>query len=249
MLQIIPDAERYRFQSDWLDTRWHFSFDHYHDPKNVSFGPLRVFNDDVVAPGGGFPMHSHREMEIVTYVISGTLEHRDSLGNTGQVTPGEIQRMSAGTGIRHSEYNASGTEPLHLVQLWILPAQDGLSPSWEQQRFPLEARAGKLLPVALPVPSGDGVTKSGNGKAGPGVVHIHQDASIYTSLLRPGESVSHALAPGRRAYLFLISGALDVNGKPLHAGGQARLSGEASLQLANPVGGKAPADLLLLDLP
>lgn len=145
MLQIIPDAERYRFQSDWLDTRWHFSFDHYHDPKNVSFGPLRVFNDDVIAPGGGFPMHSHREMEIVTYVISGTLEHRDSLGNTGQITPGEIQRMSAGTGIRHSEYNASEDEPLHLVQLWILPAEDRLTPSWEQQRFSLTARTGKLL--------------------------------------------------------------------------------------------------------
>lgn len=249
MLQIIPDAERYRFQSDWLDTRWHFSFDHYHDPKNISFGPLRVFNDDVIAPGGGFPMHSHREMEIVTYVISGTLEHRDSLGNTGQITPGEIQRMSAGTGIRHSEYNASETEPLHLVQLWILPAEDRLTPSWEQQRFSLEARTGKLLPIAVPVPSADAQQKGGNGKPESSVVHIHQHASIYASLLRPGNSLTHLLGPGRRAYLFLVSGELSVNGKALHAGDQARVSRESSLQIASPAGGPGSADFLLLDLP
>jgi len=249
MLQIIPDAERYRFQSDWLDTRWHFSFDHYHDPKNISFGALRVFNDDVIAPGGGFPMHSHREMEIVTYVISGTLEHRDSLGNTGQITPGEIQRMSAGTGIRHSEYNASENEPLHLVQLWILPAEDRLTPSSEQQRFSLTARTGKMLPIAVPAPSARSQQKAGNGKSESSVVHIHQDASIFTSLLRPGDSVAHRFAPGRRAYLFLISGELSVNGRPLRAGDQARISGETSLQLARPAGGKTSADFLLLDLP
>ena len=249
MLQIIPDAERYRFQSDWLDTRWHFSFDHYHDPKNISFGPLRVFNDDVIAPGGGFPMHSHREMEIVTYVISGTLEHRDSLGNTGQITPGEIQRMSAGTGIRHSEYNASKTEPLHLVQLWMLPAEERLTPSWEQQRFSLQARTGKLLPIAVPVSSTGPRQKPGNGKSESSVVHIHQDASIFTSLLRSGDSVRHPLAHGRRAYLFLISGELNVNGKPLRAGDQARISGESLLQITNSSGGKATADFLLLDLP
>jgi redox-sensitive bicupin YhaK (pirin superfamily) len=249
MLQIIPDAERYRFQSDWLDTRWHFSFDHYHDPKNISFGPLRVFNDDVIAAGGGFPMHSHREMEIVTYVISGALEHRDSLGNTGQIRPGEIQRMSAGTGIRHSEYNASETEPLHLVQLWILPAEEHLAPSWEQRQFSLEARTGKLLPIAVPASSGGSRKGPGGGKLESNVVHIHQDASIFTSLVRPGESVTHRLASGRRAYLFLISGQLGVNGKQLRAGDQARISGETSLQMDNPAGGAGASDFLLLDLP
>ncbi|HYL10859.1 MAG TPA: pirin family protein [Candidatus Acidoferrales bacterium] len=249
MLQVIPDAERYRFQSDWLDTRWHFSFDHYHDPKNISFGPLRVFNDDVIAAGGGFPMHSHREMEIVTYVISGALEHRDSLGNTGQIRPGEIQRMSAGTGIRHSEYNASETDPLHLVQLWILPAEEHLSPSWEQRQFSLEARTGKLLPIAIPVSAGSSSKEPGGGKLESSVVHIHQDAFIFTSLLRPGESVTHRLASGRRAYLFLISGQLRVNGKPLRAGDQARISGETSLQMDNPAGSAGASDFLLLDMP
>ena len=130
MIQVIRNAERYHFETDWLSTYWHFSFDHYYDPANVSFGPLRVFNDDVIRPGGGFPQHGHREMEIVTYVIEGQLEHHDDLGNVGVISPGEIQRMSAGTGIRHSEYNASQEKPVHLVQLWVLPAVKNLKPSW-----------------------------------------------------------------------------------------------------------------------
>ncbi len=239
MIHVIPNGERYHFETDWLSTYWHFSFDHYHDPTNVSFGPLRVFNDDVIRPAGGFPMHSHREMEIITYVIEGALEHLDDLGNVGIIRHGEIQRMSAGTGVRHSEYNHSKKEPVHLVQLWILPAAPRLEPSWEQKDFSLAARTGKLLPIALPA---DGTTKTN------GAVRIHQDASIYTSLLRPGDSVMHSLSTGRRAYLFLIAGELQVNGQRLRAGDQARISAEKTLQLAPP-SGAAAADFLLLDLP
>jgi len=238
VIQVIPSNKRYHFETDWLSTYWHFSFDHYHDPANVSFGPLRVFNNDIIRPAGGFPMHGHREMEIVTYVIEGELEHRDSMGNVGQIRPGEIQRMSAGTGVRHSEYNASEEKPLHLIQLWILPAVKGLEPSWEQHRFPLEARTGKLLAVAVPVDAA--------GKAENGAVHIHQDASIYTSLLKPGQSVAHALDRDRRAYLFVISGELAVNGEKLGAGDQARIIETEALKLA--AGSKA-ADFLLIDLP
>ena len=241
MIQVIRSAERHHFENDWISTHWHFSFDQYYDPNNVSFGPLRVFNDDVIRPGGGFPMHGHREMEIVTYVIEGALEHRDDLGNVGVITPGEIQRMSAGTGVRHSEYNASNEKPLHLLQLWIFPAIRNLTPSWEQKRFPLEARTGRLLPVALPA------ARLEHGSQPPeGAVRIHQDATIYTSLLRPGEQVKHTLATGRRAYLFVMDGELHVNSEALCPGDQARVTGEQALELA---GGAAAADFLVLDLP
>ncbi len=240
MFQIIRSDQRYHFETDWLSTYWHFSFDHYYDSDNVSFGPLRVFNDDVVRPGGGFPMHPHRKMEIVTYILEGQLEHRDDLGNVGRIGPGEVQRMSAGTGIRHSEYNASPQAPVHLLQLWILPAVKGLKPSWEQKRFNLAERAGRLLPVVVPA------TETDSGTDGP--LRIHQDATIYTSLLRPGESFEHALAPGRRAYLFVVSGELEVNQETLGVGDQARISSEGALKLAVPAS-HAPADFLLLDLP
>jgi hypothetical protein len=129
MIQTIRSEDRYHAETDWLSTKWHFSFDHYHDPQNMNFGPLRVFNDDTVAPAGGFPTHGHREMEIFTYVIAGALEHQDNMGNTGIIRPGEIQRMSAGTGVRHSEFNASHTDPVRLIQLWIQPAVPRLQPS------------------------------------------------------------------------------------------------------------------------
>ncbi len=247
MTQIIRSADRYHFETDWLSTHWHFSFDHYHDPANISFGPLRVFNDDIIRGAGGFPMHPHREMEIVTYVIEGELEHRDSMGNVGRISPGEIQRISAGTGVRHSEYNASDKKPLHLVQLWIIPAVAGLAPSWEQKKFSEEARSGNLLAVAAPENRAGGEAKS--------AVQIHQDATIYTSLLAPKQSVKHLLAPGRRAYLFVVKGELNLaakNGTPkaspitLSAGDQARITEASSLELA---GGASRADFLLLDLP
>jgi quercetin 2,3-dioxygenase len=247
MVQIIRSADRYHMKNDWLSTRWHFSFDQYYDPENISFGPLRVFNDDVVSPDSGFPMHPHREMEIVTYVIDGTLEHKDSMGNVGRITPGEIQRMSAGTGVRHSEYNPSKAESTRLIQLWIIPAEDHLPPSWEQKQYSTEARSGKMLPIAVPVNTPDA--------AAGGAVRIHQDATIYTSLLAKGESAQHKLASGRRAYLFVIDGELKLrseNGKgsepevTLAAGDQARITDATSLELA---GGAESADFLLLDLP
>lgn len=236
MTQIIRSGQRYHYDAGWLSTYWHFSFDHYHDPANVQFGPLRVFNDDVVQPASGFPLHGHREMEIITYVLSGTLEHRDSLGNTGRIGPGEVQRMSAGTGIRHSEYNPSESEPLHLLQLWIIPAVKGLAPSWEQKQFTREQRTGRLLPVAVP---------DGQGEAN-GAVRIHQDATIYVSRLEPGQQVTHALGEGRRAYLFVTEGEVQFNGEALRAGDQARITDAAEMRLA---AGATAGDLLLIDLP
>lgn len=232
MIHTVKAGERYHFETDWLSTHWHFSFDHYYDPANIRFGPLRVFNDDLIRPGGGFPMHSHREMEILTYVIAGQLEHRDSLGNRGVIGPGELQRMSAGTGVRHSEYNASEQEPLRLLQFWIEPAVQGLEPSWEQRHFTREQRQGRLLPVA-------------SGEAGNGILRIHQEASVYISSLGKGEKVSHELKPGRRAYLFVIEGKLALSSRPLSAGGQARVTEETHLKLE----ADQPAELLLVDLP
>ncbi len=241
MIQIIRNKDRYHFETDWLSTYWHFSFDHYHDPANESFGPLRVFNDDVIKPATGFPFHSHREMEIVTYIIEGQLEHKDSMGNVGVIAPGEVQRMSAGTGVRHSEYNASKDNPVHLIQLWILPAKRGLEPSWEQKQFSLADRQGKLLPIALPA--------NGTPKNDAHAVRIHQDVTIYTSALAPRQSVTHALAKDRRAYLFVIDGELNVNGKTLKAGDQGRITKESELTLAAPTNSGAPADFMLIDLP
>jgi redox-sensitive bicupin YhaK (pirin superfamily) len=240
VIQLIRSADRYHIENEWLSAFWHFSFDHYRDPANISFGPLRVFNNDTIAPGGGFPFHPHREMEIVTYLIQGQLEHRDTMGNTGVITPGEIQRMSAGTGLRHSEFNPSGSEPTQLVQLWLFPAVPQLAPSWEQKRYPLEERAGKLLPIAVP---------AGSSEKPAHAVEVHQDATIYTSLIKSGQSVTHTLAPGRRGYIFVIGGELQLNGQTLRAGDQARVSDETELRLSGPSNGAAPADFLLLNLP
>ena len=246
MIQTIRSNERYHAETDWLNTHWHFSFDQYHDPKNMNFGPLRVFNDDVVAPAGGFPFHAHREMEIITYIIEGAIEHRDDMGNTGVIRPGEIQRMSAGTGVRHSEYNPSKKDSAHLLQLWIMPAVQHLKPSWEQKSFSLADRSGKLLPIAVPAGS-NGLPRANSAR---GAVQIHQDAKIYTSLLAPGQSTSHQLAQGRRAYIFVIGGNLKLNGETLGPGDQARVTSERELELAAPSEkGAAAADFLLLDLP
>ncbi len=158
----------------------------------MNFGPLRVFNDDTVAPAQSFPQHGHREMEIITYVIEGALEHKDNLGNSGIIRPGAIQRMTAGTGVRHSEFNPSERQPVRLLQLWIMPSTQRLRPSWEQKSFSLAGKKGRLLPIAVPADR--------NGK---NTVQIHQDATIYASLLAPDQSVTHTLADGRRAYIFV----------------------------------------------
>jgi len=258
MIQIVRSADRYHIENEWLSAYWHFSFADYHDPHNVSFGPLRVFNNDTVAPGGGFPFHPHAEMEIVTYLIQGQLEHRDTMGNTGVIHPGEIQRMSAGTGLRHSEFNPSDTEPTQLVQLWMFPAVPRLKPSWEQKAYPQEGRAGRLLPIAVPAGGIRGERNQHTDKPAQ-AVEVHQDATIYTSLLAKGQSVTHVLAPGlpaeasakagRRGYVFVIDGELNLNDQILRAGDQARITGENELRLAGPSSGAAPADFLLLNLP
>jgi redox-sensitive bicupin YhaK (pirin superfamily) len=232
MIKIIKSEDRYHADHGWLDTRWHFSFSDYYDPQNMNWSKLRVFNDDVVQPGTGFGMHPHRDMEIVTYVLDGELSHEDSVGNKGVVRPGEVQVMSAGTGIRHAEVNASKA-PVHLLQLWIEPRRKGNPPRWEQRQFTAAERDGKLLPVV----SGGDVADT---------LTIDQDATIYVAALKAGESVTHAVKSGRHhAYLFVTGGAVTVNGKALGAGDQARIADESTLEIEATTG----AEFLLIDLP
>lgn len=232
MIKLIKSEVRFHADMGWLSTYWHFSFDTYYDPSNMNWGALRVFNDDVVQPGQGFGMHPHRDMEIVTYVLEGELEHRDNQGNTGVIRPGEVQVMSAGTGIVHSEYNHSKERPVHLLQLWIIPRTKGLKPRWEQRQFTAADRTGILLPM---VSSGEL----------PETLAIDQDATIYVSALRAGQAVVHTSRAGRKAYLFVVGGGLIVNGTPLAAGDQARIADEPELTLQ----AAEDAELIFLDLP
>jgi redox-sensitive bicupin YhaK (pirin superfamily) len=231
MITKIASKDRNYNDAGWLKTFWHFSFSDYYDPKNMNWSALRVFNDDVIEGGGGFPMHPHRDMEIVTYVVGGQLEHQDQLGNRGIVHPGEVQVMSAGKGITHAEYNASKTEPAKLMQLWIMPRNKGNKPRWEQKQFTPEQRQGKLLPV---VSSGDVA----------GTLAIDQDTTIYVSSLKSGQAVEHA-NKGTHAYMFVIDGAVTVNGTKLAKGDQLRAAGESKLTIT----ADADAELILLDLP
>jgi redox-sensitive bicupin YhaK (pirin superfamily) len=231
-MRIIRAEDRFHLESDWLSAYWLFSFDRYYDPKNVTFGPLRVFNHDTVAGGGGFPTHPHREMEIVTYVLEGALRHKDSTGGAGLIRAGEAQRMTAGTGVAHSEFNSSDKEPVKLLQMWVLPERAGLTPSYEQKRFTIEQRAGALLPIA-------------SGQDAPGAVKIHQDATFYVSRLRAGDSVAHELKPGRRAFFYVIDGEVRLNGEKLSAGDQARVTDVAKLEIA----GAREGEIILIDLP
>jgi hypothetical protein len=232
MIKVIKSQERHHENLGWLDTRWHFSFDTYYDPENIHWGALRVFNDDVIQPGQGFGSHGHRDMEIVTYVLEGELEHKDSEGNRGVIHPGEVQVMSAGAGVVHSESNPSREKPVHLLQIWILPRTKKLKPRWEQRQFARAEQTGKLLPI---VSAGDL----------PGTLGIDQDAQIYISTLRAGEQVVHHCRPGRKAYLFVISGSLNINGTPLAAGDQGRIVEEVELTIQAGQG----SELILLDLP
>src|SRR5437867_8459195 len=229
--QIIRAKDRYHHETDWLSTYWHFSFDHYHDPKNVAFGPLRVFNDDTVQPGTGFPPHSHADMEIISYVLSGALEHRDSGGHRGVIGPGEVQVMSAASGITHAEYNPAATEPVHFLQIWLLPRRRGGQPRWAQRAFTPADRAGRLLAVV-----------SGDGHA---TLAIDQDATMYIAALDAGQAVKHPVSPDRRAYLFVIDGVVELNGDGLAAGDQARISEAAPLEIH----ATRASELLLIDLP
>jgi redox-sensitive bicupin YhaK (pirin superfamily) len=231
MIAVRPAAERGHADHGWLDTRHTFSFASYHDPRHMGFRSLRVINEDRVKPGEGFGTHAHRDMEILTWVLEGALEHKDSMGNGSVIRPGDLQRMSAGTGVTHSEFNPSREEPVHFLQIWLLPRERGLPPGYEQKGFPEEERRGRLRLVAA-------------GAGRDGAVTIHQDADLWTALLEPGKSVRHALAPGRYAWVHVARGAVSLNGSTLGAGDGAAVSGEDALEIA----GAADAEVLLFDL-
>src|SRR3954466_15441084 len=212
MLMVRKAAERGHADHGWLDTPHTFSFADYHDPRHMGFGPLRVINDDTVAAGAGFPPHSHRDMEIISYVLEGSLEHKDSMGNGSVMRPGDVQRMSAGTGVTHSEYNASKTAPVHFLQIWIIPSGRGLPAGYEQKHFSEDDRRGRLRLVASP----DGAD---------GSVRLQQDARLYAALLTPGQAVTHRFARGRKGWLHLARGAAELGTTALAAGDGAAIEG------------------------
>ncbi len=232
MVKIRRAKERGHANHGWLDTYHTFSFADYWDPRHMGWGPLRVINEDRVAGGTGFPTHAHRDMEIITYVLEGALEHRDSLGTGSVIRPGEVQRMSAGTGVRHSEYNASKTEPVHLLQIWIEPARAGIAPGYEQKTFPESERRGQLRLIA-----------AADGRDG--AITIHQDAAVYATTLARGERVEHALAPGRLGWVQMARGSLLLNDERLDQGDGAALEHERGVTLE----ALEPAEALLFDLP
>jgi quercetin 2,3-dioxygenase len=231
MIKIRKSDERGHADHGWLDTHFTFSFADYFDPEHVQFRTLRVMNDDRVAGGGGFPTHPHRDMEIVTYVQEGALEHRDSMGNGSVIRPGEVQYMSAGTGVAHSEFNASKTEPVHLYQIWMFPEKKGLKPVYDQKNFNEAEKRGKLRLVASP-----------DGREGS--VKIRQDNDLYVAVLGNGEAVRHELAPDRHAYVQVARGSVKLNGTQLDTGDGAALSAEKSIELT----GVKDAEVLLFDL-
>jgi quercetin 2,3-dioxygenase len=226
-------AERGHFDHGWLDTRHTFSFAGYHDPAQMGFRSLRVINEDRVVPGEGFGTHGHEDMEILSYVLSGVLSHKDSTDSVGELRPGEVQRMSAGTGIRHSEFNGSGAEPVHFLQIWLLPDRPGHRPSYEQRTFPAEERRGRLRLVASP----DGAE---------GSTTIHQDARVFAALLARGQQVELGLPPGRHGWVQVARGEVELNGVRLAAGDGAAASDERLLRLSG--AGEGEAELLVFDL-
>lgn len=232
MIQIRRGKERGHANHGWLDTYHSFSFSDYYDPKFMGFRSLRVINEDWVKPGFGFPTHPHRDMEIITYVLEGSLEHKDSMGTGSVIRPGEIQKMSAGTGVRHSEFNHSKDEPVHLYQIWILPEKEGLKPMYQQKAIPEEEKQGKLKLIASPKP-------------GNGAVQLSQDAQLYTVQLEPGKTVEHELDEGRYAWVQVTRGTVNVGGNELKAGDGAALSKEKAVQLS---GAKDGGEVLLFDL-
>lgn len=230
MIQIRKAGERGHFDHGWLDTYHTFSFADYYDPRFMGYRTLRVINDDRVAPGGGFGTHGHRDMEIVTCVLEGAVAHRDSMGNHGLIRPGEVQRMSAGTGVRHSEMNGSDDEPLHLLQIWIVPEKSGLPPGYEQKRFDESERKGVLRLVAAP-----------DGRDG--AVTIHQDTEIYSTILGTGDRLTHPFRPGRYGWVQVARGEANVNGQQLVAGDGAAVENERELTLTG------QGEVLLFDMP
>src|SRR6267142_3530339 len=231
MIKIRKAGERGKSQTSWLDSNHTFSFNRYYDPKWSGFRELRVINEDFVAPAQGFGTHSHSDMEILSYVVAGQLAHKDSTGTSEIIRPGEMQRMTAGTGVSHSEFNPSGSEPVHFLQIWIQPEQEGLKPGYEQRAFPEAERRGKLRLVA-----------SRNGSDGS--VTIHQDVKLYNALLATGEEISYQLDRGRHAWLQVVRGAVSVNGAALKTSDGAAISDEISLN----IGATEDAEILLFDL-
>lgn len=231
MIAVRNSSDRGHAEHGWLDSRHSFSFADYYDPHEMGWGTLRVINEDRVQPGQGFGTHGHRDMEIISYVLAGELQHRDSMGNGTIIRPGDVQRMSAGSGVRHSEFNPSPTTPVHFLQIWIEPAARGQAPDYEQKFFVPEEKRSRLRLVA-----------SRDGREGS--VTIHQDADLYASLLGPGDSVSRHLAAGRLAYLHLIRGAVQLNGIALKTGDGAKIEDEPELAIV----ADADSELLLFDL-
>lgn len=232
MLQIRKSEERGDAHHGWLHSKHTFSFGSYQDPRHTGFGPLLVINEDRVAPGQGFGTHGHRDMEIVSYVLEGALEHQDSLGFGSVLRYGDVQRMSAGSGVRHSEFNGSKTEPVHFLQIWIQPNVTNIAPSYEEKYFPVESKIGQLRLIA-----------SSDGRDGS--VLIHQDACVYAAIMNAGHSLEHRLERGRTAYVHVIRGRVSVNGMALAGGDALKISDEPAVGLA----GAEAAEVLLFDLP
>jgi len=232
MITIRPGSDRGTANFGWLDSRHTFSFGNYYDPQHMGFGTLRVINEDKVTPGKGFATHGHRDMEIISYVLDGELAHKDNIGNGSTIRPGDVQRMSAGKGILHSEFNASDRAPVHFLQIWVLPEQAGIEPSYEQTYFAPETKQGQLQLVG-----------SRNGRDGS--VTIHQDLDLYATQLAPDQSVSHPLAADRLAWVHIARGAVTLNGQKLTAGDGAAISQEAALTLT---GISDDSEVLLFDM-
>jgi len=232
MLEVRKSEERGAAHHGWLMSKHSFSFADYYDPRHSGFGPLLVINEDRVAPGAGFGTHGHRDMEIISYVLDGALEHKDSMGTGSVLHYGDVQRMSAGSGVRHSEFNGSKTEQVHFLQIWIQPNVQGIAPSYEEKHIPVVDKQGKLRVIA-----------SSDGREGS--VLIHQDAALYATILNGADRVTHPLAPGRRGYVHVIRGAVIVNGVPLKDGDALKLSDETQVELKE----AEAAEVLLFDLP
>jgi len=231
MITIRKAEDRGHSDFGWLDTYHTFSFDQYYDPAHVRFRSLRVINEDRVQPANGFPTHSHRDMEIITYILSGALEHRDSMGNGSVIRPGDVQRMTAGTGVSHSEFNPSNSEAVHLLQIWVLPQSVGLPPSYEEKHFSDEERCGRLRLI-------------GSNDGRDGSVTIHQDTQVYASVLEAGKTVNHAMAENRHAWLQVTRGTVRLNEMELRQGDGAAVRKERELTIA----AHDQAEVLLFDL-
>ena len=236
MITLRRSSDRGRADHGWLDSFHSFSFADYYDPDHMGFGPLRVINEDRVKPGMGFGTHGHRDMEIVSYVLDGALAHKDSIGTGSTIAPGDVQRMSAGRGVMHSEFNPSKDDPVHFLQIWIEPAVRGIAPSYEQANVPAEAKRGRLALIAGP---------EGSDAA----VKIHQDAKLYATILDGSDRVAHDLADGRRAYVHVVRGSVTVNGLALGGGDAAMLEHETKITLDHGGEGRPEAEVLLFDLP